>query len=132
MKILISLFCFLITCFSHADTMNNYMNIVNQIPQMELKADAKAQAWARSARTVLALTHETLAETLMQANELATKKGSPFFCLPPSFILNEASLSPLIVQTYNNISSQQSDKDKMTVSQVAWLSVVTTYPCPKS
>lgn len=112
-----------------ADTMDHYMNIVNQIPKMEMRADPKAQSWARSARTVLALTNETLAETLMQANEYATTQGKPFFCLPKGIALNEATLSTLITHTYAKISSQKSDKDKMTVSQLAWLGVTTQYPC---
>src|SRR3990167_3802761 len=132
MRYLLSIISLFLSSFLCADTINNYMNIVNQIPQMELKADPKAQAWARSARTVLALTNETLAETLIQANEIAKHQGKPFFCLPPSVTLNEITLNNLIVQTYNNISSQQSDKDKMTVSQIAWLSVIQTYPCSKN
>lgn len=121
----------LVSSWLHADTMNHYMNIADQIPKMEMKADAKAQAWARSARTVLALTNETLAETLIQANDIAKLQGKPFFCLPAGITLNEATLNTIIQQTYRGISSQQSDKDKMTVSQLAWLGVMKTYPCSR-
>lgn len=31
--------------YLQADTINNYMNIANNIPQMEMKADPQAQAW---------------------------------------------------------------------------------------
>src|SRR5436189_129249 len=48
----------------HADTIDNYMSIATNIPQMELKADPQAQAWARSARHVLTITCESIAETL--------------------------------------------------------------------
>ncbi|KTC78186.1 hypothetical protein [Legionella brunensis] len=114
---------------AHADTMDHYMNISNSIPQMEMKADPQAQAWARSARNVLVITDESIAETLMQANELAKGQGQPLFCLPQGATLNAITLNGIILETYRNISSQQSDKDKMTVSQVAWLGVTKKYPC---
>lgn len=112
-----------------ADTMDHYMNIANNIPQMEMKADPQAQAWARSARNVLIITSESIAETLTQANESAKSQGKALFCLPPGSSLNAITLNELIQQTYREISSQQSDKDKMTVSQVAWLAVSKKYPC---
>lgn len=113
----------------NADTMDHYMGIANQIPQMEMKADARAQAWARSAKSVLMVTNESIAETLLQANELAKNQGKALFCLPQNTPLNAATLSTIILQTYRSLSSQQSDKDKMTVSQIAWLGVTQTYPC---
>jgi hypothetical protein len=109
--------------------MDHYMNISNQIPQMEMKADPQAQTWARSARNVLIITNESIAETLMQANELAKAQGHPLFCLPAGVTLNAMTLDGIIHQTYRELSSQQSDKDKMTVSQMAWLGVSKTYPC---
>lgn len=114
---------------SHADTIDHFMSISNSIPKMQMKADPQAQAWARSARDVLAVTTESVAETLIQANDLATQQGHPLFCMPVGVTLNAATLNNVIVNTYNQISSQQSDKDKMTVSQVAWLGVSKTYPC---
>lgn len=115
--------------FANADTIDHYVSISNQIPQMEMKADPQAQAWARSARSVLTVTTESIAETLMQANEQAKSQGRSLFCLPPGVTLNAATLNDLILQTYRNISSQQSDKDKMTVSQIAWIGVGKTWPC---
>ncbi len=112
-----------------ADTIDHYINIANNIPQMEMKADPQAQAWARSARNVLTITEESIAETLMQANDLARSQGHPLFCLPPGTVLNAVTLNSIIQQTYRDISSQQSDKDKMTVSQIAWLGVAKHYPC---
>lgn len=129
MKPLIFSFLLFFSCYSQADTIDNYMNIASNIPQMEMKADQQSQAWARSARNVLIITDETIAETLIQANELATAQGKPLFCLPPSIRLDAANLNSIIQQTYKDISSQQSDKDKMTVSQIAWLGVVKKYPC---
>ncbi|MFA6302706.1 MAG: phosphatase [Legionella sp.] len=116
----------------HADTINNYMNIANNIPQMEMKADPQAQAWARSARNVLAITCETIAETMLQSNETAKNNGRPNFCLPMGVQLNTMVLDGIIQQTYKELSSQQSDKDKMTVSQIAWLGVTKKYPCDKN
>ena len=117
------------TACSYADTIDHYMNIVSNIPQMEMKADPQSQAWARSARTVLTLTCESIAETLLLSNETAKQLGAPLFCLPHTVQLDGATLSELIQQTYREISSQQSDKDKMTVSQVALMGLKRTYPC---
>ena len=122
-------FAFILSSTSYADTIDHFMNIANNIPQMETKADSQSQTWARSARTVLVLTSESIAETLTLANETAKQQGSPLFCLPPSVQLNGSTLSELIQQTYKEISSQQSDKDKMTVSQVALMGLKKQYPC---
>ncbi len=116
----------------HADTINNYMSIANNIPQMEIKADPQAQAWARSARHVLTITCESIAETLSQSNEVAKSQGKPLFCLPQGVQLNSITLNELIQQTYKEISSQRSDKDTMTVSQVALLGISKQYPCQQS
>jgi len=113
----------------HADTMDHYMNIVKNIPQMEMKADPQSQAWARSARTVLLLTCESIAETLALSNDSARIQGTPLFCLPAGEQLSPEKLNDLIQQTYKDIYSQQSDKDKMTVSQVALLGLSKKYPC---
>lgn len=125
------LLCFIFSTYSQADTIDHYMNIANNIPQMEMKADPQAQSWARSARTVLILTSESIAETLTLANESATQQGSPLFCPPPSTQLSAITLNDLIQQTYRELSSQQSDKDKMTVSQVALLGLSKQYPCQR-
>ena len=121
---------FTISFSAYGDTIDRYMNIVNNIPQMEMKADQQSQAWARSARTILVLTSESIAETLALANENAMRLGSPLFCLPPpGNQLNAIMLHELIQETYRGIPSQQSDKDKMTVSQVALLGMTQKYPC---
>lgn len=112
-----------------ADTIDHYMNIVNNIPQMEMKADAQSQAWAKSARNILLLTSESITESLLLANETATKKGVPFFCLPAGVKLNSVMVNELIQQTYNDITSQPSDKNSMTVSQVALVGLSKQYPC---
>ncbi len=65
----------------------------------------------------------------MLSNETAKQLGTPLFCLPPSVQLSATLLNDLIQQTYRDISSQQSDKDKMTVSQVALMGLRKQYPC---
>ncbi|KTD18618.1 phosphatase [Legionella lansingensis] len=129
MRLLVFSFFLLSTLAASADTMEHYMNISNSIPQMEIKADPQAQAWARSARNVLFIADESIAETILQANELAKAQGKPLFCLPQGVKLNAIILNGIILETYREISSQQSDKDKMTVSQVAWLGITKKYPC---
>ncbi len=112
-----------------ADTIEHYMAIANNIPQMEMKANAEAQAWARSAHYVLAITDESIAETLLQGNELAKERGEALFCLPNGVSLDANTLGKLIMQTYQALSSQKNDKSTMTVSQIAWLGVTKNYPC---
>ena len=131
MRRLIFLFL-LIPAIIFADTIDHFMNIANNIPQMEMKADPQSQAWARSARTVLILTSESIAETLMLSNDTAKEQGTPFFCIPPGAQLNGTLLNDLIQQTYRESSSQQSDKNKMTVSQVALLGLRKQYPCQQT
>ncbi len=118
-----------LSSFTQADTIGRYMNIANNIPKMEMKADKQAHTWARSARTILSLTSESIAETLMLANSAAAEHGAPLFCMPAGVSLNALMLNELIQQTYREISSQESDKNNMTVSQVAMIGVTRKYPC---
>ena len=115
-----------------ADSIGRYMTIASNIPKMEMKADPQAQAWARSAKNILNLTSESIAETLMLTNKTATQQGNAFFCLPPQVTLNSTMLNELIQQTYKEISSQESDKESMSVSEVALLGVRQKYPCKTS
>ncbi len=121
--------CLLLSAGAYADTIDHYMNIATKIPQMEMKADPESQAWARSARTVLILTSESISETLLLLNDTAKQHGTPLFCLPIGEQLSAATVNELIQQTYKDIYSQQSDKDKMTVSQVALLGISNKFPC---
>tara|TARA_R110002126_G_scaffold291802_1_gene459164 strand:- start:63546 stop:64079 length:534 start_codon:yes stop_codon:yes gene_type:complete len=127
-----SMFCIsylVLSNTSYADTIGRYMNIANNIPKMEMKADRQAHIWARSARTVLNLTSESIAETLMLANATATEHGTPIFCLPLEVSLNAMMMNELIQETYREVSSQTSDKNNMTVSNIAWIGVTHKYPC---
>lgn len=116
----------------YADTMEHYMGIANNIPLMEMKADRDAQAWARSARNILILTSESVAESLMLANASAQRLGTPLFCLPTNQTLNANEMNDLIQKTFHELSSQASDKNNMTVSEVALLGIRKLYPCAKS
>lgn len=120
-----------ITGYNHAtaDTIDHYMNIANGIPQMEIKADPESQAWARSARMVLTLACDGIAESLVLANETAKEHGHPLFCLPASTQINPEMFSALIQQTYKELTIPQTEKDKMTVSQIALLGLKKQYPC---
>jgi len=115
-----------------ADTIDHYMNIANQIPQMEIKADPQSQTWARSARTVMTLTCDNIIDSLNLANHLVTQKGQPLFCLPAETQLTTEQLDSLIQQTYRENQSQTSDKNKMTVSQVALMGLEKQFPCEKA
>lgn len=128
--------CLLIICcfifsYSYADTIDHFMHIASSLPQMEMKADPQAQAWARSARNILDLTSESIYESLTIANANASRLGNPLFCLPRGAQITPTEMSLLIQKTYQNLHSQQSDKDKMSVSQVALLGLSQSYPCAR-
>jgi hypothetical protein len=129
MKCFIPLVLILTSITTHADTIGRYINIANNIPKMEMKADKQAHTWARSARTILSLTCESIAETLALTNQAAEARGTPFYCLPAGTTLNALLLNEIIQQTYREISSQESDKNNMTVSEVALIGVTQKYPC---
>ena len=106
------------------------MRISDNIPKMELKADREAQAWARSARNVLMITQETIAETLEQANKVASmQQGKPLFCMPYGKTLDPITMGEILSETYKRIPGQPNDKDKMRISEVAWLGIMQAYPC---
>jgi hypothetical protein len=121
-----------LSVYGYADTIDHYMNIVNGIPQMEMKADPESQAWARSARTVLTLTCDGIADSLIIANETATQQGRPLFCLPGGTQISPEMMSNMIQQTYREFNSSQAEKDKLTVSQVALIGMQKQYPCHPS
>ncbi len=125
----IVIFLLWLTTACHADTVEHYMNISNGIPQMEIKADPQSQAWARSARTVLTLTCDGILDSLTLANETAKKSGKPLFCLDAGKQISPEALDDMIQQTYKNSALPQSEKDKMTVSQIALIAIQNKFPC---
>jgi hypothetical protein len=114
----------------YADTIDHYMNIANNIPQMEMKADPQSQAWARSARIVLTLTCDGIADSLKLANDTASQQGHALFCISAGAQVTPEILNDLIQQTYRSLPNSQTEKDKMTVSQIALLAMQKQYPCP--
>lgn len=112
-----------------ADTIDHYMNIANNIPQMELKADHASQAMARSSRTVLSLACDSIADSLLVANDIATKAKHPLFCLPPGVQLSATLLDELIRQAYNSNPQLKNATNPPTVSTVALTALEQHYPC---
>lgn len=129
MKFIIYAF-FLICNITQADTIEHYMNIANNIPRMEMKADSESQAWARSARNVLLLTCDSIADTLLLANNAAKQKGSAIFCMPNNGKIDPSFLNELIQTTYRELNDI--NKNNKTVSEIALLGINKTYPCNKS
>ena len=125
---LFSLLLLTLSTYAYADTIEHYMNIASNIPKMEIKADPQAQAWARSARNVLLITSESIAETLTQVNKSATNLNKPLFCMPAGTLLDGKMLDNLIQETYQAISSQQRSGN-MTVSEVALFGLSKKFPC---
>ncbi len=115
--------------YIYADTMEHYMNIANNIPKMEMKADSQSQAWARSARNILALTSESILQSLLAANTLSTERGNPLFCPPGGADITPDQMNQIIQSTYNSYNGGQAHKNQMTVSQMAMLGLTQKYPC---
>lgn len=114
----------------YADTIQHYMNVADSIPKMEMKADSDAQIWVRSARNILNLTCEAIAETLTAANRTATEQGKPLFCLNRAKEgLDPEFLNKLIQKTYTESNSPKEVKDSMTVSEIALIGLMQKYPC---
>lgn len=126
--VLCFIFALLVVKTGWSDTIANYQHISKSIPKMEIKADEQSQAWARSARHVLNITNESIAETLIALNEQAASRGQPFFCLPKSQQLNAEHLGQLIEEVSHNMT-QPSASNQLTVSQVALEAVIKKYPC---
>jgi hypothetical protein len=124
------IFCFISVSFAgYTDTIERYMNIVENIPKMEMKADSDAQIWVRSARNILNLTCESIAETLIASNKAATERGKPLFCLSTDKELDPTFLNTLIQKTYTQLSAPKEVKDNMTVSEVALTGLMQQFPC---
>ena len=110
-------------CWS--DRIGNYHQISQSIPKMEMKADPQSQAWARSARHVLTITNESIAETLIAMNNQAANQGHPFFCLPKNKPLNAELMRQLIEAS----KEAHTGANNTTVSQVALTAVMQKFPC---
>jgi hypothetical protein len=128
-RIHVLLFCigFFYALVAMSDTIGNYMRIASQIPQMEMKATPDAQAWARSARNVLAITTESIAETLNSLLATKTSRSSLMFCLPEGSVLTASSLNEIIQAYYKKHTDTVIDG--MSVSQYSIVALKDVYPC---
>lgn len=121
-----------ITVICHADTIGHYMEIAKNLPRMEIKADAQAQAWARSARNVLLLTGESIWESLKATNEINTQNGRPLFCAPPNTVMTAESMVEIIQSTYETLSMNEAEKNNLTVAQIGLMGLQKKFPCQNS
>jgi hypothetical protein len=127
MKVRVFTFCScLLPLVLHADTMGKYMGIARSIPNLALKADDKSQAWARSARSILAVTDETIAQTINAMNKLAAQDGQPILCMPKGTALNGKTVHELL---QNKAKSLSEDEGGLTISSVAASVLKERYPC---
>ena len=124
--IIITLFHCLI---AQADSIASYMKIANNIPKMEIQADPKSQALARSSRNVLIITTEAIAETMLQANDIAKQKGAPLFCLPKGMKLDASSMDALIKKGAQKLRVSAKEQSSISVSKIAWDEVISEYSC---
>lgn len=114
---------------SHADTIGKYAKIANSIPQMSLKADPESQAWMRSAKSVLAITDETVAQTVIAMNELAKNQGRPLICPPVDKAIDGETIHRILAEA---IKGAPSENENTTISVVVANSLAKEYPCSGS
>ncbi len=88
----------IISASANADTIGHYAGIAKSIPEAALKADPKSQAWAHSARTILQVAEESIAESLASAQRAANKLNKPLFCLPKNQSINTALIHEILKQ----------------------------------
>lgn len=109
-----------------ADTLAKYAAIAKNIPTMEMKADQQSQAWARSARSVLAVTDEAIAQSIVAMNKIAEKNGGPLICVPPETTLDRDIVHNILAK---RIQAMQPDDANLTISQVVIGELSDQYPC---
>lgn len=110
----------------HADTIGKYAGIAKNIPAARMKADAKAQAWAHSARTVLDVTEETISQTIASMQSLSQKQNAPIFCLPNGKTIDTGMVHQILEQSVTNLASIDANK---TISEIVIEKLATAYPC---
>lgn len=121
-----------VVSIAQADTIGNYMTLVNNIPSMAMKPDEQSQAWVRSARSILISTDETMAQTVSSMNGVAIKTGHPIFCLPQGGTLDAGIVDDIIQKTYANWVATQGESPSMPVSDILTTGLMARYPCSMS
>jgi hypothetical protein len=126
MKILKLLCLISASSLVYADTIGQYMTVANNITRMEMKADAEAQAWVRSARNVLLLTSESIWESLSIANDNANHH---LFCVSDTNRMSAETMTDLIKDSYQQLNMPEAEKNQFTVAKIALLGLQKKYPC---
>lgn len=111
---------------ANADTIGRYAEIIKSIPEATLKADPKSQAWAHSARTILAVAEESITETIISMHTLTTQKNMPLFCLPQGQNITNDLIHKVLEQSATNLSKNEAQKN---LSEVVIEKLTTNYPC---
>lgn len=114
---------------SYADTLGKYASIANGIPPMQLKADEKSQAWARSAISILAVTDETIAQTILAMNELAKKSDQPIICPSASTGIDGDTIHALLKEIMLKMNTEDAQRN---ISEVVAKQLAVKYPCKNS
>ncbi len=126
LKILSGLILLVLSLGTYADTIGKYAKIAKSIPEMSLKADPQAQAWMRSAKSILAITDETVAQTIMAMNQLAKRQGRPLICLPDTKVIDGATVHDILA---SKIQGDVDENAPDTISNIVTQELLKTYPC---
>jgi hypothetical protein len=110
-----------------ADTLASYMDIEKQIPQMQLKADLKSHAWARSARKIIVMHDDAVTESINEMNLLAKAKGEEIFCMPSGEKVTAEQIHSLILAYSNKVPAEE--QKSISVAKVAILALKERYAC---
>jgi hypothetical protein len=111
---------------TQADTLGKYASIAKSIPTMQLKADPKSQAWARSARSILAVTDEAIAESIDAMNTISKNNGRPLICMPESKPIDSTMVHTLLAELISKMAPDEASKN---ISAVVVSKLNTSFPC---
>jgi len=111
---------------TQADTMAKYASIAKNIPVARLSIKPKAQAWARSARSIFDITEETIAQTIESMQAIALKNQRPIYCMHDSKKLDGALVHQILEPMINNLPAKYSNR---TISDVVVEKLISMYPC---
>ncbi len=128
-KYFLMIVCLSLALPSSADSISKYAKVAKSIPEMSLKASPQAQAWMRSAKSILAITDETVAQTIVAMNNEAKKQGHPIICPKENVEINGTVIHELLL---NVIKGGVGDNDSESISSIAIRVLMTAYPCEKS
>ena len=116
----------MLTISANADTIGRYAQIVKSIPQATLKADPKSQAWAHSARTILAVAEESITETIVAIQKLSDKTKKPLFCLKDDTKITTELIHKILEQKVEGLIKAEENNS---LSEVVIDNIMLTFPC---